>query len=108
MISTFLVFGAFASQAEMLPILKKRVGIPPFEVAKKITLANRHFMAATNQTPSSKAALFAWLTDADPRLTQQMVGGHETIYMVKNLGNQLGPALPSLDYVINSLHTSFL
>ena len=99
--------------AQMRPVLKHRVGVPPFEVLKKIL--------ETNLSPSSppkianakmahKAPYITWLADSDARVEPRFILPTDSglIYSVRNLANQLVTSQGAVDYGVRYLHTPVL
>ncbi len=102
-----------AAQAQMRPILKHRVGVPPYEVLKTILETN---LSPTSppRIPNAKMANHApyitWLADSDARVEPQFIlpADSALIYSVRNLANQLVTSRGAVDYGVLYLHTPVL
>jgi carbonic anhydrase len=101
------------SHAQMRPLLKHRVGVPPFDVLKIIM--------ETNDAPGSppripnahmdrQAPYITWLADADARVESRFILPADSglLYSVRNLANQLVLGQGALDYGVRHLHTPVL
>jgi carbonic anhydrase len=107
---TALLFNLHA-HAEMRPVLKNRAGVPPFDILREI-LETGSQIKRTEGVPqsSSDAPHITWLADADARVQPEFILSHpgRKIYTVRNLANQLGTSLGTIDYGILYLHSTIL
>lgn len=113
MIIGLMLNSPVVSQAEMKPILKKRVGTPPFEIAREIIRANQAFQkkAARHSISASEmqAPFFVWLTDADTRISLKAISaGEQDILTIRNMGSQFEAATAPIDYAVRNHFTPFL
>ena len=94
--------------ADMRPIKKLRAGLPPYVVAEKIA---RHNDQVVNSRPADEPARtpgtphMTWLADCDARVQPTLFYPDpvDTIYTVRNPGNQLSLSAGAIDYGINEL-----
>lgn len=101
------------TSAQMKPILKHRVGIPPYEVLKKVLQTN-----LTPETPpqlpqanmANQAPYLTWLADSDARVQSRFLlpASSGLLYSVRNLANQLVLSLGAVDFGVRYLHTPVL
>ncbi|MFP3984298.1 MAG: carbonic anhydrase [Desulfurivibrionaceae bacterium] len=93
----------------MHPSLKKRVGIPPFKVIRKILATNLPETTTEKHFQEGAAPYLTWLADSEPRLSSSFIlpDGRQMI-TVRNPGGQLAISLGSLNYGICELHTPVL
>ena len=109
----FLLASSTIAYAQMRPILKHRVGVPPFEVLKKILETN---VSPTSppRLPDAKMAhqtpYITWLADCDARVEQRFIlpADSALVYSVRNLANQLVVSQGAVDYGVRYLHTPVL
>lgn len=102
-----------ASNAQMRPVLKHRVGLPPFEVLKTILETNFSPLAPpklANTKMAHQAPYITWLADSDARVESRFILPADSgmIYSVRNLANQLVISQGSIDYGVYYLHTPVL
>jgi len=102
-----------ASGADMRPIKKLRAGLPPYAVTEKIARHNDQIVANRStdeplQTPSTPH--MTWLADCDARVQASLFYPNpiDTIYTVRNPGNQFSLSAGAIDYGVNELHTPVL
>ena len=109
-INALILISLWASNlsAEMLPRLKNRVGIPPFQVMKEVIQTNYSLKKAGSHSKNSFTPYLTWLADADPRIHPGLITSSHNIYVIRNLGNQVNSSLATLDYGIRHLHTPLL
>ncbi|MEN8258801.1 MAG: carbonic anhydrase [Thermodesulfobacteriota bacterium] len=101
------------SYAQMRPILKHRVGVPPFEVLKKILETNMSPTSPprlSNTKMAHQAPYITWLADSDARVEPRFILPADSglIYSVRNLANQLVVSQGAVDYGVRYLHTPVL
>ncbi len=112
LVLSILVLFAYPVMAtgEMRPVKKIRAGIPPFEVIEKILRSNQQSAAGTRQQSKQPAPYLTWLADPDARIQTRhiMDDARDTVYAVRNLGNQLELSLGAIDYGVRQLHTPVL
>lgn len=99
--------------AEMRPVLKHRVGIPPFDVLQEILETNLSPSRdiRQNQPPMpNQAPHITWLADSDTRVEPHFILAtpHGQIHSVRNLANQMVTSQGAIDYGILSLHSPIL
>ncbi len=96
--------------ARMCSTNKIRVGVPPYEIIKKVLTANNHAVQrGIDIKQSAFIPYITWLTDPDPRITSNLLlskGGK--VYAVRNFGDQLTLALGAVDYGVRYLLTPVL
>lgn len=104
---------ASASGADMLPIKKLRAGLPPYAVAEKIARHNDEVVTSRPpdeplRTPGTPH--MTWLADCDARVQPTLFYSEpvDTIYTVRNPGNQFSLSAGAIDYGINELLTPVL
>jgi len=97
-----------ASSADMLPIKKLRAGLPPYAVAEKIARHNDQIVASRPgdeplRMPGTPHMI--WLADCDARVQPTLFYPDpvDTIYTVRNPGNQLSLSAGAIDYGVNAL-----
>jgi carbonic anhydrase len=103
----------FSVQAndEMQPVLKQRVGVPPYDILKEILATGNQTklrsMAAQN---GSVAPYITWLADSDARVQPEFILAQpgNKIFAVRNLANQLGTATGAVDYGVLYQHSPVL
>lgn len=102
-----------ASGADMLPIKKLRAGVPPYAVAEKIARHNDQVVASRPtdepmRTPGTPH--MTWLADCDARVQATLFYPNpiDTIYTVRNPGNQISLSAGAVDYGVNELLTPVL
>lgn len=101
------------SHAQMRPLLKHRVGVPPFDVLK-IIMETNDAPASPPRIPNAhmnrQAPYITWLADADARVESRFILPADSglLYSVRNLANQLVLAQGSIDYGVRHLHTPVL
>ncbi|MDG4476474.1 carbonic anhydrase [Thiovibrio frasassiensis] len=104
---------AAASSADMRPIKKLRPGIPPYAVAEKIARHNDQVVASRLADEPLKlpgTPHMTWLADCDARVQATLFYPDpvDTIYAVRNPGNQFSLSAGAIDYGVNELHTPVL
>jgi len=102
-----------ASDADMLPIKKLRAGLPPYAVAEKIARHNDQIVASRPpDEPLRKPGTphMTWLADCDARVQPTLFYPDpvDTIYTVRNPGNQFSLSAGAIDYGVNELLTPVL
>ncbi len=108
-----LVAAHSGADAQMRPILKHRVGVPPHDVLKMILETNLS-PASPPKVPNAKMAhqapYITWLADSDARVDQRFILPADSglIYSVRNLANQIVISRGSVDYGVRYLHTPVL
>ena len=102
-----------ASGADMRPIKKLRAGLPPYAVAEKIARHNDQVVASRPpdeplRTPGTPH--MTWLADCDARVQPTLFYPDpvDTIYTVRNPGNQFSLSAGAIDYGVNELLTPVL
>jgi len=102
-----------ASGADMRPIKKLRAGLPPYAVAEKIARHNDQVVASRppdepQRTPGTPH--MTWLADCDARVQPTLFYPDpvDTIYTVRNPGNQFSLSAGAIDYGVNELLTPVL
>ena len=103
-----LVLLASTSGADMLPIKKLRAGLPPYAVAEKIARHNDQVVSSRPpdeplRTPGTPH--MTWLADCDARVQATLFYPDpvDTIYTVRNPGNQFALSAGAIDYGVNEL-----
>lgn len=101
------------SNADMRPIKKLRAGLPPYAVAEKIARHNDQIAASRPadkplRTPCTPH--MTWLADCDARVQPTLFYPDpvDTIYTVRNPGNQFSLSAGAIDYGVNELLTPVL
>jgi carbonic anhydrase len=109
----FIALLASTSGADMLPIKKLRAGLPPYAVAEKIARHNDQVVASRPpdeplRTPGTPH--MTWLADCDARVQPTLFYPDpvDTIYTVRNPGNQFSLSAGAIDYGVNELLTPVL
>jgi len=102
-----------ASGADMRPIKKLRAGLPPYAVAEKIVRHNNQIVTnrpADEPLRTPGTPHLTWLADCDARIQPTLFYPDpvDTIYTVRNPGNQLSLSLGAIDYGINELFSPVL
>jgi len=102
-----------ASGADMRPIKKLRAGLPPYAVTEKIARHNDQVVASNPSDESQRTPgtpHMTWLADCDARVQPTLFYPDpvDTIYTVRNPGNQLLLSSGAIDYGINELLTPVL
>lgn len=112
-LSLCLAHSPLVSNADMLPIKKLRAGLPPYAVAEQIARYNDRVVASKSadgspETPGTPH--MTWLADCDARVQATLFYPDpvDTIYAVRNPGNQLLLSAGAIDYGINELLTPVL
>ena len=107
-LSVLVALLPLASAADMRPIKKLRAGLPPYAVAEKIARHNDQVVARRpadepRRTPGTPH--LTWLADCDARVQPTLFYPDpvDTIYTVRNPGNQLALSAGAIDYGINEL-----
>lgn len=99
------------AHAEMLPVLKNRAGTPPFDILREILATGNRIKRTEAPVQNSSAAPYiTWLADSDARVQPEFILGSavQKIYAVRNMANQLGTSLGTVDYGILYLHSPVL
>jgi carbonic anhydrase len=97
-----------SGSADMRPIKKLRAGLPPYAVTEKIA---RHNDQVVNSRPPDEPLRtpgtphMTWLADCDARVQSTLFYPDpvDTIYTVRNPGNQFSLSAGAIDYGINEL-----
>lgn len=97
-----------ASDADMRPIKKLRAGLPPYAVAEKMA---RHNDQVVSNRPTDEpfrtpgTPHMTWLADCDARVQPTLFYPDpvDTIYTVRNPGNQFSLSAGAIDYGVNEL-----
>lgn len=96
------------SGADMLPIKKLRAGLPPYAVAEKI--ARHNDQVVTSRPPDEPLKTpgtphMTWLADCDARVQPTLFYPEQvdTIYTVRNPGNQFALSAGAIDYGVKEL-----
>lgn len=102
-----------SAQAEMVPVRKIRVGLPPFSVLEEATRHNDLNVTARQEgtaLPPLIAPHLTWLADSDMRqqADQFYPDAAEKVYIVRSPGGLFSPVAASIDFGINELHTPLL
>lgn len=112
-LSLLIALLPLASNADMRPIKKLRAGLPPYAVAEKIVRHNDQVVASRPKneplrTPGTPH--LTWLADCDARVQATLFYPEpiDTIYTVRNPGNQLSLSAGAVDYGVNELLTPVL
>ena len=107
-LSLLVALLSLPSNADMRPIKKLRAGLPPYAVAEKIARHNDQVVASRPpdeplRTPGTPHMI--WLADCDARLQSTLFypDPTDTIYAVRNPGNQLSLSAGAIDYGVNEL-----
>ena len=102
-----------ASGADMRPIKKLRAGLPPYAVAEKIARHNDQVVSSRPadeplRTPGTPH--MTWVADCDARVQPTLFYPDpvDTIYTVRNPGNQFSLSAGAIDYGVNELLTPVL
>lgn len=108
-----LLSPAPAGRADMRPIKKLRAGLPPYAVAEKIARHNDQVVAgrpADEPLKTPGTPHLTWLADCDARVQTTLFYPDpvDTIYTVRNPGNQLSLSAGAVDYGVNELHSPVL
>ena len=112
-LSLCLVLLPLAGSADMLPIKKLRAGLPPYVVAEKISRYNDQIVTgrpANEPLRTPGTPHMTWLADCDARVQPTLFYPDpvDTIYTVRNPGNQFSLSAGAIDYGINELLTPVL
>jgi len=109
----FVIISPLASKADMLPIKKLRAGLPPYAVAEKIVRHNDQVVNGKHgfeslQPPNTPHLI--WLADCDARVQATLFYPDpiDTVYTVRNPGNQFLLSAGAIDYGVNELFTPVL
>ena len=112
-LSLSLALLPLASSADMRPIKKLRAGLPPYAVTEKMARHNDQVVASRPideplRTPGTPH--MTWLADCDARVQTSLFYPDplDTIYTVRNPGNQLSLSAGAIDYGVNELLTPVL
>ncbi|OGR00944.1 MAG: hypothetical protein A2505_03905 [Deltaproteobacteria bacterium RIFOXYD12_FULL_55_16] len=112
-LSLLLALLPLTSDADLRPIKKLRAGLPPYAVTEKIVRHNEQVVASRPtdkplQTPGTPH--LTWLADCDARVQATLFYPEpiDTIYTVRNPGNQLSLSAGAIDYGVNELLTPVL
>jgi carbonic anhydrase len=107
-LSVLVALLPLASAADMRPIKKLRAGLPPYAVAEKIARHNDQVVTSRpldkpQRTPGTPH--LTWLADCDARVQPTLFYPDpvDTIYTVRNPGNQFSLSAGAIDYGINEL-----
>ena len=107
-LSVLVALLPLTSVADMRPIKKLRAGLPPYAVAEKIARHNDRVVAGRPadeplRTPGTPH--LTWLADCDARVQPTLFYPDpvDTIYTVRNPGNQLALSAGAIDYGVNEL-----
>jgi len=97
----------------MRPIKKLRAGLPPYTVTEKIARHNNQIVVSRPadeplRTPGTPH--MTWLADCDARVQTTLFYPDpvDTIYTVRNPGNQFSLSAGAIDYGVNELLTPVL
>ena len=101
------------SFSEMLPILKKRVGVPPHEVLEEVIRTSHAKSLKTQSSPESaerEAPHLIWIVDPDPEMQTTSVYGdpQNKVMILRSRGCSMEGVLDELDYAILELHSPVL
>ena len=112
-LAVFISFLPALCNADMRPIKKLRAGIPPYAVTEKIARHNDQVAIKRPaneplQTPNTPHMI--WLADCDARVQATLFYPDpvDTIYTVRNPGNQLALSAGAIDYGVNELFAPVL
>lgn len=112
-LSLFISLLPALSDADMRPIKKLRAGMPPYTVTEKITQHNDQIVTRRPadeplRTPGTPHMI--WLADCDARIQATLFYPDpvDTIYTVRNPGNQLSLSAGAIDYGVNELFAPVL
>ncbi|HIJ90771.1 MAG: carbonic anhydrase [Desulfobulbaceae bacterium] len=99
--------------ADLRPIKKLRAGLPPYAVAEKIARHNDQVVASKPADEPLRipgTPHMTWLADCDARVQATLFYPDpvDTIYAVRNPGNQLMLSAGAIDYGVNELLTPVL
>lgn len=96
--------------AGMQPVLKQRVGVPPFQILQDIVANSQAELPEARQSEDRLAPNITWLADCDARITPRHIldSPGRKIYTVRNLANQLSLSLGEVDYGVRHLHSPVL
>lgn len=107
-LSLLVALMPLASAADMRPIKKLRAGLPPYAVTEKIARHNDQVVTSRPadeplRTPSTPH--LTWLADCDARVQPTLFYPDpvDTIYTVRNPGNQFVLSAGAIDYGVNEL-----
>lgn len=107
-LSLLVALMPLASAADMRPIKKLRAGLPPYAVTEKIARHNDQVVTSRpadepQRTPGTPH--ITWLADCDARVQPTLFYPDpvDTIYTVRNLGNQFLLSAGAIDYGVNEL-----
>ena len=107
-LSVLVALLPLASAADMRPIKKLRAGLPPYAVAEKIARHNDQVVArrpADEPLRTPGTPHLTWLADCDARVQPTLFYPDpvDTIYTVRNPGNQFSLSAGAIDYGVNEL-----
>ena len=112
-LALLVAFSPLTSGADMRPIKKLRAGLPPYAVAEKIARYNDQVVAsrpADERLRTPGTPHMTWLADCDARVQPTLFYPDpvDTIYTVRNPGNQFSLSAGAIDYGVNELLTPVL
>jgi len=104
---------ATLSRADMQPIKKLRAGAPPYAITEKIIRHNDRIITGAPENDRTKTPgtpHIVWLADCDARIQPTLLYPEpvDTIYTVRNPGNQLQLSAGAIDYGVNELFSPVL
>lgn len=107
-LSVLVALLPLAGVADMRPIKKLRAGLPPYAVAEKIARHNDQVVArkpADEPLRTPGTPHLTWLADCDARVQPTLFYPDpvDTIYTVRNPGNQFSLSAGAIDYGVNEL-----
>lgn len=105
------LFFHFSAHAEMRPVLKNRVGVPPFDILQELLATGSQTRKKSPAGQNASAAPWVtWLADSDARVQPEFIFARpgRRIFTVRNLANQLSTATGAVDYGVLFLHSPVL
>ena len=107
-LALLVALSPLTSDADMRPIKKLRAGLPPYAVAEKIARYNDKVVAsrpADERLRTPGTPHITWLADCDARVQPALFYPDpvDTIYTVRNPGNQFSLSAGAIDYGVNEL-----
>ena len=105
------LFFHFPAHAEMRPVLKNRMGVPPFDILREILATGRQTQKSSPAGQNASAAPWiTWLADSDARVQPEFIFAQpgRRIFSVRNLANQLDSNAGAVDYGVLFLHSPVL
>ncbi|OGR08261.1 MAG: hypothetical protein A2511_14805 [Deltaproteobacteria bacterium RIFOXYD12_FULL_50_9] len=109
---SLIISGFKPAWAEMKPILKFQVGVPPIAVLKTILQSNQLTAKnpANKEFPTQTPPLITWLADCDAAIQPQQIMTNPAgkVFTVRNLGFQMEASLDAVDFGVLQLFSPIL